>query len=85
MRHTHGFRRLRLHSKIVLTGTAFLILLGMLSFLWIEYDNPQTIGNMPLGYKIINALFQSVTLRTAGFNTIDQLALHDASKGSGFS
>ncbi|MEA5049358.1 MAG: potassium transporter TrkG [Eubacteriales bacterium] len=83
MRHTHHFNRLRLHSKLVLTGTVALILLGMLSFLWIEYDNPKTIGTMPLGYKIMNALFQSVTLRTAGFNTIDQLSLHDASKGVG--
>ena len=83
MRHTRDMRRLRLHSKLVLTGTVFLILLGTLAFLWIEYDNPNTIGNMNLFDKIINSMFQSVTLRTAGFNTIDQLTLHDASKGVG--
>ena len=81
MRNTHDLRRLRLHSKLVLTGTVFLILFGMLTFLWIEYENPKTIGNMSLFDKIVNSMFQSITLRTAGFNTIDQLSLHDASKG----
>jgi len=83
LRNTRDLRRLRLHSKLVLTGTAFLIILGMLTFLWIEYDNPKTIGNMSLFDKLVNSMFQAVTLRTAGFNTIDQLSLHDASKGVG--
>ena len=83
LRNTRDMRRLRLHSKLVLTGTVFLILFGMLVFLWIEYDNPKTIGGMSLFDKIVNSMFQSVTLRTAGFNTIDQLSLHDASKGVG--
>ena len=75
------FRRMRLHSKMVLTGTAVLILFGMLSFLIIDYDNPDTIGPMPFFQKLLNSLFQSVTLRTAGFNTIDEFSLRDASKG----
>ncbi len=83
IRNTRDPRRLRLHSKMVLTGTVFLILSGALLFLWIEYDNPKTIGGMNLFDKIVNAMFQSVTLRTAGFNSIDQLAMHDASKGVG--
>ena len=83
LRNTRDLRRLRLHSKMVLTGTAFLILLGTLAFLWIEYENPKTIGSMNLFDKILNSMFQSVTLRTAGFNSIDQLAMHDASKGVG--
>lgn len=81
VRKTKDFRRLRLHSKLVLTGTAFMILLGTLLFLWIEYENPKTIGNMNFFDKLLNSLFQSVTLRTAGFNTIDQVSLQDASKG----
>ena len=81
MRRSKGFRRLRLHSKLVLTGTVALIVLGTGAFLWIEYDNPNTIGNMNLFDKIVNSMFQSITLRTAGFNTIDQLSMHDASKG----
>ena len=83
LRNTRDLRRLRLHSKLVLTGTVFLIVIGMLTFLWIEFDNPRTIGNMSLFDKIVNSMFQSITLRTAGFNTIDQLSLHDASKGVG--
>lgn len=83
MRNTRDFRRLRLHSKLVLTGTVVLIVLGTVAFLWIEYENPKTIGNMNLFDKIVNSMFQSITLRTAGFNSIDQLALHDASKGIG--
>lgn len=83
MRHTRDMRRLRLHSKLVLSGTVLLIVLGTLAFFWIEYDNPNTIGNMSLFDKILNSMFQSVTLRTAGFNTIDQLTLQDASKGIG--
>ena len=58
-RNTKDFRRLRLHSKLVLTGTAFLILLGTLAFLWIEYENPKTIGSMNLFDKIVNSMFQS--------------------------
>jgi trk system potassium uptake protein TrkH len=81
VRSTRDFRRLRLHSKIVLVGTLFMIVAGTLLFLWIEYENPKTIGNMPLFDKVINSMFQSITLRTAGFNSIDQLAMHDASKG----
>jgi trk system potassium uptake protein TrkH len=75
------FKRLRLHSKLVLIGTRVLILFGTLCFLLMEYNNPETIGNMPFFQKLLNALFQSVTLRTAGFNTISEYALRDASKG----
>jgi len=81
IRRERHFRRMRLHTKIVLTGTAILIVFGTLSFMLIEYDNPATIGNMPFFQKLLNSLFQSVTLRTAGFNTIDQFSLRDASKG----
>lgn len=75
------FRKLRLHAKLVLVGTLILIAFGTLCFLFIEYDNPATIGDMSFFQKLLNALFQSVTLRTAGFNTISEYALRDASKG----
>ena len=81
VRQARDFRRLRLHSKIVLVGTLFMIVAGTLLFFWIEYENPKTIGNMSLFDKLINSMFQSITLRTAGFNTIDELAMNDASKG----
>jgi trk system potassium uptake protein TrkH len=81
VRRERRFKRMRLHTKIVLVGTLVLIVAGTLCFMLIEYDNPATIGNMPFFQKLLNALFQSVTLRTAGFNTIDQVSLRDASKG----
>ena len=75
------FKYFRLHTKLVLIGTAGLIIVGALLFLILEYNNPQTLGGMSFGHKVVNALFQSVTLRTAGFASINQHAMHDASKG----
>lgn len=75
-----SFRRLTLYSKMVLVITAALIVGGMLFFLAVEHDNPQTLGGMPWWQKVFNALFQSVTLRTAGFLTVDQGALQQVSQ-----
>lgn len=69
------FRRLRLHTKLVLVTTALLLCAGFLLTLLFEWGNPQTLGAMPVQDKLLAAAFQSVTLRTAGFNTIDQAAL----------
>jgi trk system potassium uptake protein TrkH len=71
---------LSLHTKIVLIVTGILILSGMLFFLLLEWSNPNTLGNLPVWKKIQAALFQSVTLRTAGFNTISQGGLTEASQ-----
>lgn len=73
------FRHLTLHSKIVLTVTAGLIFAGALLIFIFEYDNPLTIGKMPLIDKIQTALFQSVTTRTAGFASVPQENLTNAS------
>lgn len=67
------------HSKLVIIVTVFLILFGMISFLIVEFDNPATIGNMPLPQKIFNSLFQSVTYRTAGFASVPQAGLTETS------
>ncbi len=72
-------RRLSEHTKLVLSFSFFLIFGGMLSFLIIEYNNPGTIGNMGIGGKLVNSLFQSITLRTAGFTTFPQENLTIAS------
>ena len=69
------FRRLRLHTKLVLITTALLLCAGFVLTLLFEWGNPQTLGEMPVQDKLLAAAFQSVTLRTAGFNTIDQAAL----------
>ena len=73
------FRHLSLHSKIAITATAVLILVGAILIFIFEYDNPLTIGKMSLFDKIQISLFQSVTTRTAGFATIPQENLTNAS------
>ena len=60
-----------LHFKIVTSTTLFLLIVGTIAFFFMEYSNPNTMGNMPLSGKLMTAWFQSVTTRTAGFNTID--------------
>ncbi|MCR5402338.1 MAG: TrkH family potassium uptake protein [Butyrivibrio sp.] len=67
------------HTKLVLSFTAILLLSGTLYFFVIEYNNPETIGNFGIADKLVNSLFQSVTLRTAGFTTIPQENLTIAS------
>jgi len=54
----------------VLSTSAFLILVGTVLFFMMEFNNPLSIGDKPLYTKIFASLFQSVTARTAGFNTI---------------
>ena len=51
----------------------------MLFILVLEYNNPKTLGQLGFGGKILASLFQSVTLRTAGFNTIDLAAMRENS------
>jgi trk system potassium uptake protein TrkH len=62
--------KLILHTKVVLLGTAILIAFGTLSVLVLEWNNPHTLGGLNFFQKLIRALFQSITYRTAGFNTI---------------
>ena len=65
-------RRYRMQSKVVLTTSALLIALPALYFFFFE------LGDAPLGERIWGALFQSVTTRTAGFNTVDLAGLSEA-------
>ncbi|MGH2425639.1 MAG: TrkH family potassium uptake protein [bacterium] len=76
----HGFsspKRLSLHAKIVLTTSAALIVLGTATLMLLEFSNAATLGRLPLGGRILAALFQAATPRTAGFNTIDIGQLRD--------
>lgn len=73
-----SWKKLSLYSKLVLGITSGLILFGTLFVLGIEWNNPATLGNMPVWEKVLNALFQSVTLRTAGYATLDQGFLGDS-------
>lgn len=72
------FRHLTLHSKIAIVMAVILIFGGALLILALEYNNPQTIENMSFVDKVQVALFQSVTTRTAGFASVPQENLTDA-------
>ena len=78
--NNRSFRRLRLHTKLVLVSYGALLMSGFLIILILEWSNPNTLGPLSFGHKLLAALFQSMTLRTAGFNTIDQASLRDATK-----
>jgi trk system potassium uptake protein TrkH len=65
------FGRLSLDSKIVLVTTLGLLVMGTIVILLTEYGNADTLGPLSFPYKILNAFFQSVTPRTAGFSSID--------------
>ncbi len=67
----HKNRRLILHTKVVLATTFVLLAVGTVFILIFEWGNTATLGEMNFGDKLNNAFFQSVTLRTAGFNSID--------------
>lgn len=66
------FRRLRLHTKLVLVMTTILIVGGAVNFFILEYSNPGTFGNLTFGQKIMASMFHSISTRTAGFATVPQ-------------
>ena len=66
------------HTKLVLALTLGLILSGAVLVFALEYNNPDTIGEMGIGGKTINSVFQSVTFRTAGFASVPQDALRES-------
>ena len=72
------WKTLTLYSKLVLGISGGLILVGWALILWMEWNNPATLGTLSVPDKLLNALFQSVTLRTAGFAAIDQAGLTDS-------
>ncbi len=67
---TRNFKKLTLNSKLVLVTTGALLVLGFLSILISEMNNPATLGPMTIKGKLLAAMFHSVTPRTAGFNTL---------------
>ena len=80
MARVRRFKDFSVYTKLVLLMTGAILLIGTIVILLLEWDNPATLGNMPVWQKIMNAFFQTGTLRTAGFVTVDQLALQDATK-----
>ena len=75
--HALDWRRWTLHTKITVTGTILLLAGGFLAILAMEWDNPDTLGPMGLGGKLLNAAFHSVMPRTAGFNSLDVGSFRD--------
>lgn len=65
------YSKLNIHSKIVLNTTVILIVIGFLFIFIAEFNNKGTLGTLNIKDKVLSSIFQSVTLRTAGFNTID--------------
>ena len=76
---SRSFREYSLHSKLVLITSAVLIFFGAAMVLLLENSNPATIGEFPIHSKFLASLFQSVTARTAGYNTIEIGKLYDGS------
>jgi trk system potassium uptake protein TrkH len=75
-------KSLRLHSKIAISVTAFLVIAGMLFFMMAEWTNIKelSMGNLPEWQRPFAAFFQSVTMRTAGFNSISMYNLNAGTK-----
>ena len=70
-KHKWRIKEYRLQSKVVLIVTAALIVLPAIYFFFFEF------GDLPVGKRILASLFQSVTPRTAGFNTVNLTAISD--------
>jgi trk system potassium uptake protein TrkH len=68
--HRRRFARLSLDTKLVVTTTAAMLVLGTAALLVIEHANPRTLGAMDLGTRVLNAFFLAAS-RTAGFSTVD--------------
>lgn len=74
------FKKFSVYTKLVLLTTGFLVIGGTVFVLVFEWNNPNTLGPMGIGEKLLNGFFQSVTLRTAGFAAVDQALLTDGGK-----
>ena len=68
------FRKYRMQSKVILTASAILIIIPALYFFFFEYSA------LPVKERVLTSLFQSVTTRTAGFNTTDLTAFSETGK-----
>lgn len=69
------FQKLSVHTKLVLLTTSALIVGAAIIIFILEFNNPNTIGNFTFGDKVLASVFQSITPRTAGYNTLDLNAL----------
>lgn len=75
---TRRFARLSLHTKLVVVTSLVLLLAGTVVIFLLEYNNPATLGPLSWQDKILSSFFQSVTTRSAGYNTISISSLETA-------
>lgn len=73
-------KELSVYSRLALTITAVLLIGGALVFGAAEWENPETLGQFGPGGRLLGAVFQSVTTRTAGFATFSQGSMTQAGK-----
>lgn len=73
-----GYKKLSLHSKVVITITSILLIGGTILMFIFEYNNPGTIKDMNFIDKITNSIMASVSPRTAGFNSVSTADMTNA-------
>lgn len=78
-RHWRTPRRWSVHVKLTLWTTTALMVIGMVFYIILEFDNPLTFGSLNAGDTIFQSLFMSVMTRSGGFATIDIADLHGSS------
>ena len=74
------WKQLSVYTKLVLLMSGMLLVGGMIGICVLEWNNPATLGNMPWYDKLLGGFFQSVTVRTAGFDALGQGAMTDGGK-----
>lgn len=77
--HKLKWRMWPMHTKLMISATAVLLVLGTALFLAFEWSNPRTLGALPETARLHSAFFHSVQTRTAGFNSVDTAALNEES------
>lgn len=72
------FNKLNIHSKVVIISSISLIFIGTVFILFLEYTNPNTLGELNVKGTLLGSIFQSITARTAGFNSIDLTLMRES-------
>lgn len=75
-----SWRRLTVDTKLVLATTSALFMVAFIFFIVVEWNNPNTLGNLPLYDRITNSVFYGLAPRTAGFTSIEVAAYADQTK-----
>ena len=76
----HNWKKFSVYTKLVLLMSGILTIGGMIGFCLLEWNNPETLGDLPWYDKLLGGLFQSVTVRTAGFDGMNQGGMTDGGK-----